>query len=140
MTPAALASSFKQKLKSSLSLSCCLHNNFRPRPLHHDEEILTPDIKPTARLVRTSSSHHHHHDFPELKDKCKNFISRVSGGGNRPRHIRRHSSADFRYDALSYALNFDESSDDRQFDEYPLRNFASRLPPSPNRDFRACAS
>lgn len=83
---------------------------------------------------------------PELKDKCKNLMSRigaggVGGGGGGGRHRRRHS-ADFKYDPLSYALNFDEGENDdghgygngepsHDSVDVPLRNFASRLPASP---------
>ncbi|KAJ1382377.1 hypothetical protein SESBI_44293 [Sesbania bispinosa] len=45
------------------------------------------------------------------------------------RHRRRYS-ADFHYDALSYALNFeDDASDERPVDD--LRSFSARLPASP---------
>lgn len=86
---------------------------------------------------------------PELKDKCKNLMSRIGaggvGGGGGGRHRRRHS-ADFKYDPLSYALNFDEGENDdghgygygygngepsHDSVDVPLRNFASRLPASP---------
>lgn len=91
---------------------------------------------------------------PELKDKCKNLMSRIGaggggGGGGGGRHRRRHS-ADFKYDPLSYALNFDEGENDdghgygygygnvngngepsHDSVNVPLRNFASRLPASP---------
>lgn len=116
--------SFKQKLKSSLTLSGCLHKCHRCHR-HH----FPPDTKPTTGIVRTLSNtwvktyhHHQHHDLPEIKDPCRHFMSRLSGS----KHARRHS-ADFRYDALSYARNFDDQS----LDENPLRNFTSRLPPSP---------
>ncbi|KAF8389172.1 hypothetical protein HHK36_025865 [Tetracentron sinense] len=65
------------------------------------------------------------HELPEIKEKCRNVISRFSKS--------RRQSPDFTYDALSYALNFDEGSDDSQFDEFPFRNFSARLPASPPR-------
>lgn len=45
---------------------------------------------------------------------------------------RHHVSADFSYDPLSYAMNFedDETSLD-DYEEFPARNFAARLPLSP---------
>ncbi|CAL0330451.1 unnamed protein product [Lupinus luteus] len=102
--------SLKNKLKSTLFLSCCFpHNRISPR------------------LVRSSSLHHKPRGlithFPYLKEKCSNFISRIA------RHRRRHS-ADFHYDALSYALNFeDDATDDRAV--HDLQNFSIRLPSSP---------
>jgi hypothetical protein len=62
-----------------------------------------------------------------------------SGGGGRPAKWRRRVAAtgEFRYDPLSYALNFDEGGSDDS-DEgadaaaaFRYRNFNSRLPPSP---------
>ncbi|XP_062164098.1 uncharacterized protein LOC133870867 [Alnus glutinosa] len=60
-------------------------------------------------------------DLPEIRDRCKNLISRI-GCRARSRHHRSHS-ADFSYDPLSYALNFE---DDTRVDEFPL-NFSARL-------------
>ncbi|KAM7268582.1 hypothetical protein ACFE04_010748 [Oxalis oulophora] len=86
--------------------------------------------------------HHHENSLP---GKCRNFFFTVRNGGggggdrgkqqqqqhsymnNNNHHGRRHS-ADFRYDAYSYALNFD---DDAHLDDCPLRSFSSRLPQSP---------
>ncbi|KAJ1385890.1 hypothetical protein SESBI_41294 [Sesbania bispinosa] len=109
-SPAGSPHSLKNKLRSSLCLSCCFpHHRVRPR------------------IVRSSSLHHKPSrstaDFPHLKEKCCNFISRIG------RHRRRHS-AEFHYDALSYALNFeDDASDERPVDD--LRSFSARLPASP---------
>lgn len=45
---------------------------------------------------------------------------------------RRHSSAEFSYDPLSYALNFEDNDhDSSEAEEFPMRSFASRLPASP---------
>lgn len=107
--------SLKQKLKSSL---CC----FRMTPHHLLLESPTSD--PKARLVRSSSFWA---KSPELKDKCRNFISRI--GARRHHHNRRHS-ADFKYDALSYALNFEDEGNRRSID-FPSKNFCARLPASP---------
>ncbi|KAL5839885.1 hypothetical protein ACOSQ4_012493 [Xanthoceras sorbifolium] len=125
--PMLSPSSLKQKLKHSLPLSSCFI-----KPRHHRE--------PQPRLTRTSSGH-----APDNKCKYRNFISRNfgsggggGGAGGGPKHARRHSSADFSYDAMSYALNFDEGGGDvRDSDESPLRNFTSRLPRSPVREFNS---
>ena len=60
------------------------------------------------------------------------------GGAERARWRRRGAAAgEFRYDALSYALNFDEGGaddDDACADPaaaFRYRNFNARLPPSP---------
>ncbi|XP_010265711.1 PREDICTED: uncharacterized protein LOC104603387 [Nelumbo nucifera] len=109
------SSSLKHKLRSSLCLSCCFPSGRR--------EALEPDEKP--RLIRASSSwlRSRTQELPEIKEKCRNLISRIGKG-------RRHSG-DFRYDPLSYSLNFDEGIDDTQADDFPLRNFSARLPASP---------
>ncbi|XP_037461666.1 uncharacterized protein LOC119332600 [Triticum dicoccoides] len=66
-------------------------------------------------------------------------------GGGRSRWRRRVAGAgEFRYDPLSYALNFDDgSSDDGDADAedaaFRHRNFSSRLPPSPVPASRAVA-
>jgi hypothetical protein len=106
--------SIKYKIKSSLCFACCFS--------HHR-------VKP--RIVRSSSlrTHNHNHnnsrstDFPHLKEKCSNFFSRIT-------HHRRRHSADFHYDALSYALNFeDDANDDKSVND--LTSFSARLPASP---------
>ncbi|KAK6162044.1 hypothetical protein DH2020_001885 [Rehmannia glutinosa] len=43
---------------------------------------------------------------------------------------RRHASADFSYDPLSYALNFDDDASS-SYDEFHAMNFSARLPLSP---------
>lgn len=61
--------------------------------------------------------HHHHHRKPFL------------GGGR-----RRNQSADFQYDAMSYARNFDDGEDEAlgpADPEYRCRDFVARLPASP---------
>ncbi|KAI8018847.1 hypothetical protein LOK49_LG04G03012 [Camellia lanceoleosa] len=110
----SISPSFKDKLKQSLCLSCCYRNNRR--------ESLCSEDRP--RLLRASSTwfRSRAHELPEIKDKCRLLISRI--GRN---HRRHHSSGEFNYDPLSYALNFD----DAHLDEAPLRNFSSRFPASP---------
>ena len=139
------SSSLRQKLKSSL---CCFHSHSQ----RDDNSVNYSSDSQEPRLYRSTSMKVKpqrclaSHDVlipPELKDKCKNLMSRIGAGGGR--HRRRHS-ADFKYDPLSYALNFDEGENDdgygcgngngngvpsRDSVDVPLRNFASRLPASP---------
>ncbi|CAI8610454.1 unnamed protein product [Vicia faba] len=102
--------SLKYKLKSSLCFSCCFsHRRVKPR------------------IVRCSSLGTHDNsrstEFSHLKEKCSNFISRLS------RHRRRHS-ADFHYDPFSYALNFeDDTNTEKSVNN--LKSFSARLPASP---------
>ncbi|XP_022732403.1 kininogen-1 [Durio zibethinus] len=157
-TPPASPSSLKQKLKSSLRLPWLRNHSHRH---HHHQRVAvsasttplpTPSTSPQGNnhnkpgLSRTSSSTWL--KSPEFKDKCRNLINRIGHGpghrhsrslshsnghgyqGYNHGHGRRHS-ADFRYDPSSYALNFDEGSDDSQLDGFPFRNFSARLPPSP---------
>ncbi|CAN4103617.1 unnamed protein product [Withania somnifera] len=97
--------SLKQKLKNSLCFTCCL-----PHHHHHRSPPPPPPL---------SSSDENLWMKPDIKDKCHTIFN-FNGNGNRR---KRYSSAEFRYDPLSYSLNFE--------DEAPLKNFSSRLPPSP---------
>ncbi|KAL9226745.1 hypothetical protein vseg_002519 [Gypsophila vaccaria] len=77
--------------------------------------------------------HHHHNnlhvsiatwlksEIPEIKVRCSGIFSGRSGKN-------RRNSSEFRYDPLSYALNFED--DHARFDELPPRNFSARLAPS----------
>ncbi|KAG6586352.1 hypothetical protein SDJN02_17886, partial [Cucurbita argyrosperma subsp. argyrosperma] len=132
----ASPSSLKAKIKSSLCLSCCLrrHRNGHhhlQRHQHQRRMSFSSDGEVPSPLTRCSSAKDksRSRESPESKtDWRPHFISRLG------RHSRRHSSAsvDFHYDALSYALNFDEGYDEGHVDDaFPLRNFSSRLPASP---------
>ncbi|XP_047058697.1 uncharacterized protein LOC124665294 [Lolium rigidum] len=60
----------------------------------------------------------------------------TGGGGGRAKWRRRvAATGEFRYDPLSYALNFDdggsEDSDEGADAAFRYRDFSSRLPPSP---------
>ncbi|KAK9280244.1 hypothetical protein L1049_013931 [Liquidambar formosana] len=103
----------RQKLKSTICFSCCLSRHEALEPLSKSRTIRSSStwLKSTAR------------ELPEIKEKCRNLFPRIGKS-------RRHS-ADFKYDPLSYALNFDEGYDDSRIDEFPLRNFSARLPASP---------
>ncbi|XP_038890730.1 homeobox protein MOX-2 [Benincasa hispida] len=130
-------SSLKEMLKSSLCLSCCLrkhrngHHHHHHHHHHHRRMSISSDGDSPGPLMRCSSAKDksRSRESPEIKDRRPHFISRLG------RHGRRHSaSADFRYDALSYALNFDEGYDEGHVDDdFPLRNFSSRLPASPRK-------
>ncbi|KAJ4707823.1 Interleukin-2 receptor subunit beta like [Melia azedarach] len=65
----------------------------------------------------------------EMKDKRRSIFSKI-GAKNR----RRPNSGDFRYDPLSYSLNFED--DMTRDDEYRV-NFSARLPASPDRSQEA---
>ncbi|KAK9742201.1 hypothetical protein RND81_03G155100 [Saponaria officinalis] len=109
----------ENKLKTSLfCYSCCITD-------HNDE-----DVQQILQFSDHKSHHHHHHnlptwlksELPEFKDRCANIFS---GKFGRNRH-----RGNFRYDPLSYALNFEDA--DSHLDDFrPHRNFSSRLPPSP---------
>lgn len=103
--------------KTSSSLSCCF-NSHRRSDLF---ESLPSPSKLSSCWFRNKTTHDHN----EIRGKCKSFIHRMG------RH-RRHVSAEFSYDPLSYAMNFED--DETSFDDYedfPARNCAARLPLSP---------
>ncbi|KAF5183195.1 hypothetical protein FRX31_027218 [Thalictrum thalictroides] len=104
-------SSFKHKLR--YSLCCCFPLDDYERPNNNKSSVIT-----------TSSSSSSLSQFKEL-------FSRIGKAASR--RGRRSNSADFKYDPLSYALNFDQGSQEFYYndDDFPLRNFASRLPASP---------
>ncbi|KAG5629681.1 hypothetical protein H5410_001398 [Solanum commersonii] len=105
------------KHRKSSSVSCFLSST--SDQISHD----SPSSSSPNETSKFKKSHHH---FPEIKEKCKNIMNRFG------RH-RRHASADFTYDQISYAKNF-EDNDETNFDDtedFPQRNFISRLPPSP---------
>ncbi|KAL2927266.1 10 kDa chaperonin [Bienertia sinuspersici] len=99
--------SLKQNLKLIYS-SCCnfSHNN--------DEDDFQKFLQ---------HSKNHRSCCKKLKSKFAKLFSA------KHRRNRRSNSYEFKYDPLSYSLNFED--DDSHLDEYPLRNFCSRLPPSP---------
>lgn len=121
--------SLKSKLKDSLCFSCCFrrhhhgHRQVLDSPTGQPAPPLPSDDKPTLLWLKTRKAHDLKDD---IKDRCMMVFGRAGNGINR--HHRRHSSAEFRYDPLSYSLNFEDGFDED--DEYPLRNFSARLPPS----------
>ncbi|MCD7471442.1 hypothetical protein HAX54_011890 [Datura stramonium] len=112
-------SSLRTRRKTSSSLSCCFNS-------HRRSDLFESSPSPTgfsSCWFRNKTTPHH--TLPEIRGKCKSFIHRMG-------RQRRHVSADFSYDPLSYAMNFEDnetSFDD--YEEFPARNFAERLPLSP---------
>ncbi|GAB2275408.1 hypothetical protein Dimus_010170 [Dionaea muscipula] len=120
-------------MKHSISNSCCFRNH-----RHGDDSSPSAaalhrqsDAPDKSRLIRSASTWIRS-TKPEIKDKCANLLSRIGkgcGGGAATRRSYTNKTAHFRYDPLSYALNF-EDDDGSRLDEFPLRNFSARLPPS----------
>lgn len=105
---------------------CC----FRTTDHYVDHEVLEPEDgynkkaqtsprSPYAWLKSTAQE-------LEIKDRCRGLIRRKGKS-----HRRRQSSSDFRYDAESYSLNFED--DFNKEDELPLHDFVARLPATPDR-------
>ncbi|KAH7524587.1 uncharacterized protein LOC107421138 [Ziziphus jujuba] len=123
-SPSSSSSSLKDKLfKSSMCLSGCFSTTVHHEVLENEEKIRTPkSSSPSSSYSSWLKSTAH--DLPEIRDRCRNLISRIGKG-------RRHyNSGEFSYDPSSYALNFEDES--RYNDEFPLRDFSSRLPASPS--------
>ncbi|KAK7320670.1 hypothetical protein VNO77_30363 [Canavalia gladiata] len=117
--------SLREKLKSSI---CCFTGT-----VHHDGEGLYSKLciprTPTSPAGSSSSSSWFKLKSPTASDY---ETPRLRGRNLRPRiyhrrNNRQSQSADFAYDPSSYALNFE--SETRE--EFPFRNFSSRLPASP---------
>ncbi|KAI3513831.1 hypothetical protein L1887_12023 [Cichorium endivia] len=126
--------SLKDKIKQSLCFSCCFTGN-RVETLRSESTSSTGDNnKRPVYLIGASSQWIKSRaavDLPEIKDKCRNIFGRIGCSNARQNHRRRRSSTDFRYDPLSYALNFEEDSFGNLEDDAPLKDFSSRLPSSP---------
>ncbi|CAI9775497.1 unnamed protein product [Fraxinus pennsylvanica] len=94
----------ERRKKSPISLSCFFQRNhsFDGSSSSPRSPTSTPKKSPSA-WIRSKA-----HDFPEIKHKCRNLISRIG-------RQRCHSSADFSYDPLSYSLNFDHDDHAYEF-------------------------
>ncbi|XP_021769510.1 uncharacterized protein LOC110733732 [Chenopodium quinoa] len=103
--------SLKQKIKLFVCATCC--------DAEEDDIAVQKSLQHSEKKPNTLSSWLKS-ELPVIKEVC----SHVFSGKN-----RRSNSTEFRYDPLSYALNFED--DDSHLDEFPLRDFCSRLPPSP---------
>ncbi|XP_019229626.1 PREDICTED: uncharacterized protein LOC109210631 isoform X2 [Nicotiana attenuata] len=91
------APSLKQKLKNSLCFSCCFphrHPSPPPPPSSSDEN---------PALIWEPNN------LPNLKEKV---LMVFNFGSNR--HKRNSSTEQFRYDPLSYSLNFEDGFDDEE--------------------------
>ncbi|GAA0157605.1 hypothetical protein LIER_14840 [Lithospermum erythrorhizon] len=119
--------SLKQKLKHSLcfSFTCC----FRRRNHHHHPLHPPPPFPSDANpsLLWVNPNQPSSQDPSNFKEKCKTILGNFVNPMNKH---RRCSSTEFRYDPLSYSLNFEDGFGD----EAPLRNFSERLPPSPTEE------
>ncbi|KAL2471874.1 Uncharacterized protein Adt_40010 [Abeliophyllum distichum] len=94
----------ERRKKSPISLTRCFQRN------HHsfNGSASATTSTPTPKKSPSSWIRSKANELPEIKHKCRNFMSRMG------RH-RRHSSADFSYDPLSYSLNFDPDDHAYQF-------------------------
>ncbi|CAJ1972047.1 unnamed protein product [Sphenostylis stenocarpa] len=125
--------SLKEKFKSSL---CCFPGIVHHDSLDHGEgffnklRIPRTPISPAGSTssfswlkLRSPTSTELGND-PQTRIRGRSLKSRM---GRKLLHHRQSQSADFSYDPSSYALNFENESPE----EFPFRNFSSRLPPSP---------
>ncbi|PSS11187.1 hypothetical protein CEY00_Acc15460 [Actinidia chinensis var. chinensis] len=119
----------RQQRRKKMSLSCCFHGHNLDTSAY-DSTASFPSVGKLSPIMSPSSWFRSKGgDFPETKGKCRrsNIIHKIGG-----RHARRHHSADFSYDPLSYALNFDEGGRGGSEDGH-IEEFSSRLPVSPPR-------
>ncbi|XAR50729.1 hypothetical protein NMG60_11005138 [Bertholletia excelsa] len=110
--------SIKDKLRQTLRVSCCFGTNVRVEnqdspPPHYRQVHVRP---PPSTLLRSRV-----HDLPGIRDNCRRLL--LIG-----RCHRRRCSADFCYDPLSYALNFDDSGGSGPANEAPLPRIWSSIP------------
>ncbi|KAJ7966228.1 Interleukin-2 receptor subunit beta like [Quillaja saponaria] len=123
--------SLRHKLKASLFCftgTSIVHSNH--------EQLQTEDSRFKPQTPRTPKSPYSWlkksvtNDEPELRGRTRAGMYRKS------RRHRISQSADFSYDPSSYALNFEDDTSLFNVDDFPLRNFSSRLtgssPPSPS--------
>ncbi|XP_074569840.1 uncharacterized protein LOC141826488 [Curcuma longa] len=121
--------SLMHRFRSSICGSCCFGGG--GGVVAGDEEGDRP-----ASLVRSSTIwlRSKAQELPEIGGRCRNLVARIGRHQNGSR-----GPCAFRYDPLSYALNFDEGAEDEDMgiptggDGHRYRNFSSRLPLSPPR-------
>ncbi|XP_027333326.1 uncharacterized protein LOC113848136 [Abrus precatorius] len=123
--------SLREKLKSSI---CCFTGTVHHDPLDHGEGFYSKlhiPRTPTSPAGSTASSWFKinsvksptSHEFEAPRVSGRSLRSRM----NRRNNNRQSQSADFSYDPSSYALNFESECPE----QFPFRNFSSRLPASP---------
>ncbi|KAH0458149.1 hypothetical protein IEQ34_013464 [Dendrobium chrysotoxum] len=114
-----LSPPLKQKIQSTSFLFCC----FRGAVAEEEPPMVA------ASLLRSSSSwiRARVSELPDIKERYMGMLARKG-------ESLRQGCGEFRYDALSYALNFDEGGEDDDgagAEETRYRRFSSRLPASP---------
>ncbi|XP_061363876.1 uncharacterized protein LOC133307389 [Gastrolobium bilobum] len=123
-------STLKDKFKSSI---CCFtgtvhhhHHHHHDHSLDHYNKLDTPrtPLSPSSWFRKSPTSSEYGVDTPRVRGRS--LRSRM--GHRKHHHNRQSQSADFSYDPSSYALNFENESPENEF---PIRNFSSRLPASP---------
>ncbi|KAL5185201.1 hypothetical protein HKD37_17G048744 [Glycine soja] len=126
--------SLKEKLKSSL---CCFSGTVHSDPLERGEggffydklripkTPISPQGSTSSTWFKIMSPTSTNFGDPHPRVRGRSLKSRM---GRKLLHHRQSQSADFSYDPSSYALNFEDDSPQ----EFPFRNFSSRLPSSPS--------
>ncbi|KAL9674014.1 hypothetical protein QQ045_030278 [Rhodiola kirilowii] len=98
----------RHKSRNLLGFACC----FAPQEVAHDSLVAAEADSPSSLSSPKMIA-----EFTEMKEKCRNLMNRFG------KTTRRHS-ADFSYDPISYALNFE----DARSDHLPLRDFPATPP------------
>ncbi|KAH7860374.1 hypothetical protein Vadar_012726 [Vaccinium darrowii] len=103
--------------------------------MEEEQSSTTASLKNKLKQTLCPSNKNNNNDdclrLPEIRNKCRDLINRISF------HRRRCSTVDFKYDPLSYALNFDDGgfNDDYHYERIdeaaPLRNFTAGVPRLP---------
>ncbi|KZV27423.1 hypothetical protein F511_02532 [Dorcoceras hygrometricum] len=107
------------RVHKSKTSSLCFFSCFRLR--RHHLYVQHPPSKAAVIWDKTRDIH----SLSDIRDKCRSMLGLP---GSRQ---RRHSSADFRYDPLSYSLNFDDGFSCCDDHEAQSRKISASLPSSP---------
>ncbi|CDP18802.1 unnamed protein product [Coffea canephora] len=120
-----------RRKKSSVTLRCCFNGHRRADSLDApSSSSVLPSPSSSRRMSPSAWIRSKTNELPDVKIK-----GTYRGLMSCMRRHRRHSSADFSYDPLSYSLNFedDDHESSEGTGEFPMRSFAARLPLSPPR-------